>query len=229
MRKLRIRETCANRAPSKWNSTRLNPVLRTGESALPRVSCVSGHHVKLGDFGLAGGPSAKEPAWPAQEMWETRVRFLGREDPWRRAWQPTLASSAENAVDRGAWWDTVHGAARNGAWLRRLSTQHPPGALVIKSVPVNTGDSRDSSSLDCVDPLRRKWQPTPVPCLGNPMDRGARRVSCRSRSLRELDTTEHITSKHGTEQEAEGKHGQPSNTRKWAAEPGQLSAGSVSL
>ena len=23
------------------------------------------------------------------EMWDTQVRSLGREDPWRREWQPT--------------------------------------------------------------------------------------------------------------------------------------------
>jgi len=28
-------------------------------------------------------------------------------------------------------------------------------------------------SLGQEDPLERKWQPTPVFCLGNPMDRGA--------------------------------------------------------
>ena len=33
--------------------------------------------------------------------------------PWRRKWQHTpVFSCLENLMDRGAWWATVHGVAR---------------------------------------------------------------------------------------------------------------------
>ena len=41
-------------------------------------------------------------------------------------------------------------------------------------------------------PCRRKWHPTPVFLLGNPMDRGAWWVIVRG-GLKELDTTERLT------------------------------------
>ena len=32
--------------------------------------------------------------------------------PWRRKWQPTPGFLPGNPMDRGAWWATVHGVAR---------------------------------------------------------------------------------------------------------------------
>ena len=46
-------------------------------------------------------------------MWETWVRSLGREGPWRRKWQPTPIFSPGKFVDRGAWWTIVHGVAKS--------------------------------------------------------------------------------------------------------------------
>ena len=42
---------------------------------------------------------------------------------WRRAWQPTSVFLLENPKDRGAWWATVHGVAKNRIQLKRLITQ----------------------------------------------------------------------------------------------------------
>ena len=42
---------------------------------------------------------------------------------WRRAWQPTSVFLLENPKDRGAWWATVHGVAKNRTQLKRLITQ----------------------------------------------------------------------------------------------------------
>ena len=50
---------------------------------------------------------------------ETQVQFLGREDPWRRKWQPTLYSCLENPMDRGTW------QARFGHHLAAKSTYLP--------------------------------------------------------------------------------------------------------
>ena len=35
-----------------------------------------------------------------------------RKIPWRRNWQPTPVFLLENPVDKGAWWFTVHGVAK---------------------------------------------------------------------------------------------------------------------
>ena len=47
------------------------------------------------------------------ELQETQVRSLGREDPWRRAWQPTPVLLPGESVDRGAWRATVHGVTKS--------------------------------------------------------------------------------------------------------------------
>ena len=55
-----------------------------------------------------------------------------------------------------------------------LGVGFPVGA-VVKNPPGNAGDIRDAGSIPGLErfPWRRKWQPTPVFLLGNPMDRGA--------------------------------------------------------
>ena len=45
---------------------------------------------------------------------------MGKEDPWRRAWQPTPVILPENPMDTGAWGATVHGATEL-ATTERLS------------------------------------------------------------------------------------------------------------
>ena len=51
-------------------------------------------------------------------MRETWVRFLGWEEPWRRAWQPTpVFLPGESPMDRGAWRATVHGITKNQTQL----------------------------------------------------------------------------------------------------------------
>ena len=47
-------------------------------------------------------------------MWETWVRFLGREDPLEKAMAPHSSTLAwKNPMDGGAWWATVHGVAKS--------------------------------------------------------------------------------------------------------------------
>ena len=50
-------------------------------------------------------------------MWETWVLSLGREDSLGREWQATLIFLPENSMDRGAWWATVLGLAKNRTGL----------------------------------------------------------------------------------------------------------------
>ena len=37
--------------------------------------------------------------------------------PWRREQLPTPYSCLENSMDRGAWWNTVHGVAQSQTQL----------------------------------------------------------------------------------------------------------------
>ena len=49
-------------------------------------------------------------------MWETRVRFPGREDPWRK-WQPTPVFLPGKSHDGGAWRATAHRVAKSQTQL----------------------------------------------------------------------------------------------------------------
>ena len=46
-----------------------------------------------------------------QETQEVWVQFLGLEDPWRNG-NSLQYSWLENPMDRGVWWVTVHGVAK---------------------------------------------------------------------------------------------------------------------
>ena len=52
-------------------------------------------------------------------MWETWVQSLGQEDPspGEGNGNPLQYSCLENPMDRGAWWATVHGVAKNRTQL----------------------------------------------------------------------------------------------------------------
>ena len=53
-----------------------------------------------------------------QKQQETQVRSLGQEDPLQVGMATHSSySSLENPMDRGAWWATVHGAAKNQTQL----------------------------------------------------------------------------------------------------------------
>ena len=47
-------------------------------------------------------------------MWETQVQSLGQEDPLKKEMATHSSILAWRIpVDRGAWWDTVHGVAKS--------------------------------------------------------------------------------------------------------------------
>ena len=53
-----------------------------------------------------------------QKQQETQVRSLGQEDPLQEGMATHSSYSClENPMDRGAWWATVHGAAKNQTQL----------------------------------------------------------------------------------------------------------------
>ena len=56
-------------------------------------------------------------------MRETRVRFLGWEDPLEKGnGNPRQYSCLENSTDRGAWWATVHEVAKSQTRLSNFTS-----------------------------------------------------------------------------------------------------------
>ena len=41
-------------------------------------------------------------------LWLSNFNPWVEKIPWRRNWQPTPVFGLENAIDRGAWQDTIH-------------------------------------------------------------------------------------------------------------------------
>ena len=73
--------------------------------------------------------------------------------PWRRKWQRLQYSCLGNPMDRGAWWATVHKAARV---VRELETKPlpPPKPAAAKSL---------QSSLTLCDPIDGSPPGSPAP------------------------------------------------------------------
>ena len=52
-------------------------------------------------------------------MQETQVQSLGQEDATKEGnGNPLQCSCLDNSMDRGAWWDTVHGDAKSRTQLK---------------------------------------------------------------------------------------------------------------
>ena len=51
-------------------------------------------------------------------MQETRVQFLGQEDPLEGNGNASQYSCLENPMDRGAWWATAHGITETWTQLK---------------------------------------------------------------------------------------------------------------
>ena len=95
--------------PSYWASWVAQLV-----SSIPRLESSPGEGIGyLFQYSWASlvAQTVKNP--PA--MQETWVQSLGWEDPWRRAWQPTLAWRISR--DRAAWQAIVHGVAKSQTFL----------------------------------------------------------------------------------------------------------------
>ena len=68
------------------------------------------------------------------------------------------------AMDRGAWWATVHRDTKSWTQLKRFSTQATSSASQWLSSKESACQCRRSKFNSWVGkmPWRRKWQPTPV-------------------------------------------------------------------
>ena len=59
---------------------------------------------------------------PVQETKRLTFYPWVRKIPWRRrTWPPTTVFLLENPMGRWAWWDTIHGVAKNRIWLKQIS------------------------------------------------------------------------------------------------------------
>ena len=73
-------------------------------------------------WGFPGGTSGKELTCQCRSHRDTgSVLGLGR-SPGTGRGTPLQYSCLENPMDRGAWWATVLGVAKNQTWLKGLST-----------------------------------------------------------------------------------------------------------
>ena len=72
-----------------------------------------------------------------QETQETWVSSQVGEIPWRRKWQPTpVHSCLGNSMGRGAWWATVHKAAKSRT-QRRMHTAGACTSALLRGVIVS--------------------------------------------------------------------------------------------
>ena len=135
-------------------------------------------------WGFPGGASGKEPACQCKRQKRHGFDPWVRKFPWRRAWQPTPVLLPGESMDRGAWWATVHGVAKNQTQLSDLAHTHAitnaslfphrgfPGGLVVKNLPAVP--ETWVRSLGWEDLLEKEnGNPLQYSCLENPMDRGA--------------------------------------------------------
>ena len=66
---------------------------------------------------------------------------------------PLQCSCLENPRDGGAWWAAVYGVAQSRTRLKRLSSSSSnvymgfTGGAVVKNLPSNTGDARDTALI----------------------------------------------------------------------------------
>ena len=65
-------------------------------------------------MGFPGGSDGEESACNAGDQ----VLSLGREDPWRREWQPTLVFLLGEFHGQRAWQAIVHGVTKSWTPLR---------------------------------------------------------------------------------------------------------------
>ena len=100
---------------------------------------------------------------------------------WRRKWQPTpvlLPWKSHGWEEHGV--ATVYGVAKSQARLSDLTffLRASQVAQVVKNLPANTGDIRDTGSVPGLgrSPGGGHGNPLQYSCLENPMDRGAWRA-----------------------------------------------------
>ena len=110
-------------------------------------------------------------------MWETGVQSLGWEDPLRKERLPTLVLWPGESHGLYSPWGgkesdmteqlSLHFTSRIQRWLTQVS-------LVIKNLPANAGDARDTGSIPGLgrSPGVENGNLLQYSCQDNPVDRG---------------------------------------------------------
>ena len=117
-----------------WQAT-VHGVARVGNDLVTKSSSSAGKEstCNAGDSSSIPGSGSSPGGYPLQysqaslvahrvknppAMWETWVQSLGWEDPLeKRKATHSSNSGLENPIDRGAWWVTVHEAAKSWTQL----------------------------------------------------------------------------------------------------------------
>ena len=76
--------------------------------------------ITLRPRGFPGGSDGKESAYSAGDP----GLIPGSEDPLEKG-NPLQYSCLKNSMDRGDWWATVHGVAKNQTQLSHIYTETP--------------------------------------------------------------------------------------------------------
>ena len=122
-------------------------------------------------------------------MQETQAWSLGQEDPL----EEEMTTHSSILVWKIPWTDEPGGPQSVGLqrvrhnWATNTFTS---GGSVVKNLPANAGNTGGSRYHLCIGKVtwRRKWQPTTVFCLKNPINRGAWRTTVCA--VAESETTE---------------------------------------
>ena len=117
-------------------------------------------------------------------MQEMRVRALSQEDPLEEEMATHSSNLArKNPTDRGAWWATVHGVAKEPE-----TTEQLPSGSAVKNPPAMQ-EMRVLAREDPLDlPGEGNGYSLQYSCLGNSMDREAWWATVHG-VARELDTS----------------------------------------
>ena len=119
---------------------------------------------------LPGGSDGKASAYNAGDLGS--IPGLGR-SPGEGNGTPLQYSCLENPMDRGAWWATVHGVAKNQTRLSNFTfTSGFPDGSDGKVSVYSAGDLGSIPGLGRF-PGEGNGNPLQYSCLGNPMDGGA--------------------------------------------------------
>ena len=110
---------------------------------------------------FSGGSSGEEPACLCRRHRDKGSTPGSRRFPREGSGNPLQYSHLEKAMDRGAWWATVHGVAQSQTQLKRSSRKQQSRTALPLSPPAPSLPS----TLDCILPCAPPPPSAPLPPL----------------------------------------------------------------